>query len=182
MRALENLPISHTFGIPGVHTTELYDELDRSHKISPHLVCSEFSGSFMAEALSRTTDTIGTLVIVPGAGFTHAASGIGEAFLDGIPLLVISGGINYGEEYPAYQLHAVDQMELAKGITKAAFRVTSHKDVASTIYEAYDIATSGVPGPVFIEIPMNLLLRVVRTTLRYPIIRPLPHPPSTMKK
>lgn len=176
VKALENLPVSHTFGIPGVHTTELYDELDRSATITPHLVSSEFSGSFMAEALSRTTDTIGTLVIVPGAGFTHAASGIGEAYLDGIPLLVISGGVNYGPDFPGYQLHDVDQLELAKGITKAAFRVTSHKEVVETIYRAYDIATTGVPGPVFVELPMNLLLTVSSEDIDIPSYQP-PSPP-----
>lgn len=177
VKALENLPVTHTFGIPGVHTTELYDELDRSQKITPHLVSCEFSGSFMAEALSRTTDTIGTLVIVPGAGFTHAASGIGEAYLDGIPLLILSGGVNYGEQYPAYQLHDIDQMELAKGITKAAFRVTTHRDVVSTIYQAYDIATSGVPGPVLVELPMNLLLQVSEDDIDVPPYCP-PAPPE----
>ena len=91
--ALEHLPVSHTFGIPGVHVTELYDELGKSDKIHPVLVTHEGGAAFMADAVSRTSDMIGVLAIVPAAGATHAMSGIGEAFLDGIPMLIISGGI-----------------------------------------------------------------------------------------
>src|SRR5699024_9280638 len=89
--ALEQLGIRYTFGIPGVHNTELYDELDRSPTITPVLVAHEGGGAFMADAVSRTSDTVGALLVVPAAGITHAASGIGEAGLDGIPMLVISG-------------------------------------------------------------------------------------------
>ena len=93
--ALEQLPVSHTFGIPGVHNTEIYDELNKSEKITPVLVTHEAGASFIADCISRTSPVqgeIGVCVIVPAAGLTHAMSGIGEAFLDGIPLLVISGG------------------------------------------------------------------------------------------
>ena len=85
MRALEALGIRYTFGIPGVHNTELYDELNSSGQITPVLVTHEGGASFMADGVSRTSEQIGTLVIVPAAGVTHAASGIGEAFLDGVP-------------------------------------------------------------------------------------------------
>src|SRR5262245_12290492 len=92
--ALEQLPISHTFGIPGVHNTEIYDELNKSEKIHPVLVTHEAGAAFIGDAISRTSNgEIGCLVIVPAAGMTHAMSGIGEAFLDGIPLLVLSGRI-----------------------------------------------------------------------------------------
>jgi len=87
--ALEQLGVTHTFGIPGVHNTEIYDELDKSALIEPVLVTHEGYGAFMADAISRSSDNIGTLVIVPAAGATHAASGIGEAFLDGIAMLII---------------------------------------------------------------------------------------------
>src|SRR5690606_6182649 len=92
--ALEQLPISHTFGIPGVHNTELYDELYKSERIEPVLVTHEGGASFIADAISRTGGgRVGCLAIVPAAGVTHAMSGIGEAFLDGIPMLIVSGGI-----------------------------------------------------------------------------------------
>ncbi len=157
VRALEQLGIRHTFGIPGVHNTELYDELAKSEQITPVLVTHEGGGAFMADAVSRTSDAVGCLAIVPAAGLTHAMSGIGEAYLDGIPMLVLSGGIRR-DTGRAYQLHELDQQRVANGITKAAFLVDSHEAVMSTLFEAYEIATSGEPGPVLVEIPTDILM------------------------
>lgn len=155
--ALEQLPVTHTFGIPGVHVTEIYDELSKSEKICPTLVTHEGGAAFMADAVSRTSASIGTLVIVPAAGVTHALSGIGEAFLDGIPMLIIAGGVNRSSGN-AYQLHQWDQQRLMASVTKRSFLVENHNDVIATIYEAYRIAVSGEPGPVFVEIPYDIQL------------------------
>ncbi len=155
--ALEQLPVEFTFGVPGVHNTELYDELHSSPKITPVLVTHECGAAFMADAVSRTSQQIGTLVIVPAAGVTHAASGIGEAFLDGIPMLILCGGVRTDLPY-RYQLHQMDQMALVKPITKAQFYCHTHAEVVPNILEAYSIATGGEPGPVFVEIPVNLQL------------------------
>ncbi len=155
--ALEQLGITHTFGIPGVHNTELYDELGASDQITPVLVAHEGGGAFMADAVSRTGASTGTLLIVPAAGVTHAASGIGEAFLDGIAMLIIAGGVRR-DLGRAYQLHDMDQHALLKPITKGTWRVERHADVVPVIYEAWRIATSGEPGPVFVEIPVELQL------------------------
>lgn len=155
--ALEQLGVRYTFGIPGVHNTELYDELGSSPKITPILVTHEASGSFMADAVSRVSDSIGCMVIVPAAGAAYASAGIGEAFLDGIPMLVISGGVRTDVPY-RYQLHDMDQLAMMAPITKKAFRVRTHKEIVSTLFEAYEIATQGEPGPVFIEVPVNLQL------------------------
>jgi acetolactate synthase-1/2/3 large subunit len=155
--ALEQLGVRHTFGIPGVHNIELYDELAASRTIEPVLVTHEMCGSFMADAVSRTTDGVGVLAIVPGAGVTHAMSGIGEAFLGGVPMLVIAGGVRT-DTGRRFQLHDVDHDKLLAAVTKARFRVTSHAGIVETIFEAHDIATSGEPGPVFVEVPANLQL------------------------
>ncbi len=155
--ALEQLPIRYTFGIPGVHNTELYDELGRSRKIRPLLVTHECGGAFMADAISRTSDDIGTLAIVPGAGMTNALSGIGEAFLDGIPMLIISGGIRR-DTGRSFQIHDVDQHRILSGITKRTFLIKDHEEIVPTIFEAYHVAISGEPGPVFVEIPANIQL------------------------
>src|SRR5215471_12087368 len=138
--ALEQLPVSHTFGIPGVHTTELYDELAQSEKIRPVLVTHECGGAFAADAISRTGGgRIGCLVIVPAAGVTHAMSGIGEAFLDGIPLLVITGGPRTDTTF-GYQLHQLDQSRLVDGLVKGAWKVTEHSQIVPVIFEAYRTA------------------------------------------
>jgi len=155
--ALEQIGVRYTFGIPGVHNIELYDELLSSESIQPMLVTHEGCGAFMADAISRATDTIGTLVIVPAAGITHAMSGIGEAFLDGIPMLIISGGIRTDMQQ-SFQLHDVDQQALLKTLTKAQFKIERYEDAIPAVYEAYQTAVSGEPGPVFIELPANLQL------------------------
>ena len=153
--ALEQLGIRYTFGIPGVHNTELYDELNKSELITPMLVSHEGGASFMADGLSRLSDSVGTLVVVPAAGLTHAASGIGEAFLDGVPMLVICGGIRTDIDWH-FQLHEMDLHQFMKGITKATYKIEHTRDVVSTLFEAYRVATTGEPGPVFIELPMNV--------------------------
>ncbi len=156
-QALEQLGIRYTFGIPGVHNTELYDEIGASDSITPVLVAHEGGGAFMADAVSRTGAGVGALLIVPAAGVTHAASGIGEAFLDGIAMLVIAGGIRR-DLGRAYQLHDMDQHALLAPITKGRWRVDRHADVVPVLQEAYRLATTGEPGPVFVEIPVNLQL------------------------
>src|SRR5579859_924212 len=156
--ALEQLPVSHTFGIPGVHTTEIYDELSRSEKIRPVLPTHECCGAFAADAISRTAaGEIGCLVIVPAAGVTHAMSGIGECYLDGIPLLVITGGPRTDVPF-GFQLHGIDQQRLVDGIVKRSWQVKEHSEIVSVIFEAYHTAVSGVPGPVLVEVPVNLQL------------------------
>lgn len=172
--ALEQIGARFTFGIPGVHTTELYDELNTSQQITPVLVTHEGGGAFMADAVSRLSDSIGVLTVVPAAGLTHAASGIGEAFLDGVPMLVISGGPRTDSGH-RYQLHQIDMQKFMSGLTKACFHVTSHDEVIPAIFEAYTIATSGEPGPVFIELPANILLMAgeVSALPRYEALPPV---------
>lgn len=155
--ALEQLGIRHTFGIPGVHNTEIYDQLAGSATVQPIRVNHEGCGAFMADAVSRTNDFNGALLIVPAAGTALAMAGIGEAYLDGIPMLVISGGTRTDTGY-TYQLHEMDQLAMVKPITKGAWRITEHRQIVPTFYEAWRLANSGEPGPVFIEIPVNIQL------------------------
>ena len=155
--ALEQIGVRYTFGIPGVHNIELYDELAASETIQPLLVSHEGGAAFMADAVSRVSDTIGVLAVVPAAGLTHAMSGIGEAFLDGIPMLVISGGVRNDMEQ-GFQLHDVDQQALMRPLTKAVYRIESYDEVVPTVYSAYLKAIEGEPGPVYIELPANLQL------------------------
>ncbi len=155
--ALEQLGIAYTFGIPGVQNTELYDELNLSETITPMLVSHEGGAAFMADGFSRLSNNVGTLVLVPAPGLTNAASGIGEALLDGIPMLVICGGVRTDIPWQ-FQLHQMDLHQFMRGITKACYLIERHQDIVSTLFEAYRCATSGEPGPVFVELPVNLQL------------------------
>jgi acetolactate synthase-1/2/3 large subunit len=172
--ALEQIGARFTFGIPGVHTTELYDALNNSNRITQVLVTHEGGASFMADAVSRLSSTVGVLTVVPAAGLTHAASGIGEAFLDGVPMLVLSGGPRNDTGH-RYQLHQMDTHKFMSGLTKATFRVNSHEDVVPVLFEAYRIATSGEPGPVYVELPVNILLMTDQIT-ELPQFQPAPAP------
>ena len=155
--ALEQIGGRYTSGILSVHNIELYDELLGSTSITPVLVTHEGGGAFMADAVSRTTDSIGVLAIVPAAGITHALSGVGEAFLDGVPMLIVSGGIRTDLKQ-SFQLHDVDQQGIMRPLTKAQYRIDRYEDAIPVVYEAYRTAMSGDPGPVFIELPANLQL------------------------
>lgn len=169
--ALEQIGARFTFGIPGVHNTEIYDQLNMSNAIKPVLVTHEAGAAFMADAISRTTPSIGVCLVVPAAGLTHAMSGVGEAFLDGIPMLVMSGGTRTDIDH-GFQLHEMDQKALMAPLTKAQFTILHQDDIVSTIYKAYKIAITGEPGPVYIEVPVNIQLMKAEVTEVSPFTPP----------
>lgn len=168
--ALEQLPISYTFGIPGVHNTELYDTLSSSKKIKPVLVTHEISAAFIADGVSRTSNEIGCLLLVPAAGVTHALSGIAGAFLDKIPMLVISGGVRT-DISKSFKIHEWDQHSVLQPTTKKTYHIESHHEVVDTLYEAYNLSVTGVPGPVFVEVPVNIQLFKEKVYKPQPFVR-----------
>ena len=156
-RALADEGIALTFGIPGTHNIELYDALAESSAVRPVLVTDEQSASFMADGHWRASGRLACVNVVPGAGLTHALSGIAEAFMDTVPLLVLGCGIR--QDIPkAYQLHDIDQLAVARPVTKAAFRIDRGEDLYPEIRRACALARAGAPGPVMVEIPVNLYL------------------------
>jgi len=157
VRALEDEGVPFTFGIPGTHNIELYDSLGRAEHVRAILVTDEQSASFMADGVSRSSAKLGVANVVPGAGLTHALSGIAEAFLDGIPMLVLACGIRTDSKM-AYQLHDVDQMAIARPVTKAQFRAAHGEEIYPMIRRACRLARTPPAGPVFVEIPVNLYL------------------------
>jgi acetolactate synthase-1/2/3 large subunit len=152
VRALEDEGIAFTFGIPGTHNIELYDSLARSAKVRPVLVTDEQSASFMADGVARSSGKLAVVNVVPGAGLTHALSGIAEAYLDGIPMLVLGCGIRR-DTGKAFQLHDVDQQAIARPVTKAQFLAREGADLYATIRRACRIARAAPAGPVFVEVP-----------------------------
>jgi acetolactate synthase I/II/III large subunit len=152
VRALEDEGIDFTFGIPGTHNIELYDSLARSTKVRPILVTDEQSASFMADGVARSSGRLAAVNVVPGAGLTHALSGIAEAYLDCIPMLVLACGIRRDTE-KAFQLHDVDQLAIARPVTKAQFRAEQGSEIYATIRRASRLARQAPAGPVMVEIP-----------------------------
>ncbi|HVN03586.1 MAG TPA: thiamine pyrophosphate-binding protein [Bryobacteraceae bacterium] len=152
VRALEDEGVAFTFGIPGTHNIELYDSLARSAKVRPILVTDEQSASFMADGAWRASGQLAVANVVPGAGLTHALSGVAEACLDNIAMLVLACGIRR-DTGKSFQLHAVDQQAIARPVTKAQFLIERGADLYSTIRHACRIARTAPAGPVFVEVP-----------------------------
>ncbi len=156
-KALEDEGITLTFGIPGTHNIELYDALAESETVRAILVTDEQGASFMADGVWRSSGLLACVNIVPGAGLTHAMSGIAEAFMDNVPMLVLGCGIRRDTGH-AFQLHDVDQIAMVAPVTKGQFRPETGDELYSTVREACRLARSGAPGPVFVEVPAELYM------------------------
>ncbi len=157
VRALENEGVAFTFGIPGTHNIELYDALVASEKVTPVLVTDEQSASFAADGVSRSTGGVGVVNLVPGAGLTHALSGVAEAYMDGIPLVVLACGVRT-DSGRAFQLHDIDQLAVIRPVVKDVLPVREPRELYATVRRAFAIARSGTPGPVVVEVPAQLYL------------------------
>jgi len=167
VRALEDEGVAFAFGIPGTHNIELYDSLALSSKVHPILVTDEQSASLMADGVARSSGQLAVVNVVPGAGLTHALSGIAEAYLDGIPMLVLACGIRR-DTGKAFQLHDVDQLGIARPVTKAQFAVAQGSDIYTTIRRACQIARTPPAGPVMVEIPAEHYIFRHNADLRAP--------------
>ncbi|MDT8340627.1 MAG: thiamine pyrophosphate-binding protein [Longimicrobiales bacterium] len=157
VRVLEEEGIRWTFGIPGTHNIELYDALGASAAVRPVLVTDEQSASFMADGAWRASGRMACVNVVPGAGLTHALSGIAEAYLDNVPMLVLGCGIRR-DTGRAYQLHDVDQFALVAAVTKGRFRPRDGRALERDLRAACALARAAPPGPVFVEVPADLYL------------------------
>lgn len=157
VRALEDEGVRFAFGIPGTHNIELYDVLARSDRVRTVLVTDEQSAGFMADGVWRAAGQLACANLVPGAGLTHALSGVAEAYLDGMAMLVLGCGIRR-DSGRAFQLHDVDQLAIAAPVTKAAYRPASGADIYAAVRRACGLARAGTPGPVMVEIPVDFYL------------------------
>ena len=148
--ALEQLNTKHIFTVLGNHNREIYNELNRSTSINTHLLNQEISAVFMADAISRSAADIevGIVLITADAIISR---GIADAFISGIPLLVITGGPVANE-----LTDGIDPLKLLQPVTKACFKVIEFDEIVSSIFEAQLMAISDKPGPVVVEIPINL--------------------------
>jgi acetolactate synthase I/II/III large subunit len=155
--ALRDEGIRFTFGIPGAQNLELYDCLDHSADIHPVLVTDERSAPFMAGGLALVCGQPGCVLLVPGAGLTHALSGIAEAYMDNVPLLILATGIR-NDTHKTFQLHEIDQLALARPVTKGQVRIDQAVDLYSKIRMACGLARMPPAGPVIVEIPANLFI------------------------
>lgn len=156
-RALRDAGVQLILGIPGTHNIELYDALRDEQELQLVLVNSEHSASFMADGYARVGGRVACVNVVPGAGVTHCLSGVAEAFLDQVPMLILTTGIR-SDTGARFQLHDIDQCELLRPVTKGVLKARHHSDIYRCLVKAVDLAYASPPGPVAVEIPANLLL------------------------
>jgi acetolactate synthase-1/2/3 large subunit len=180
MSGLKAEGVERVFGIPGVQNLELFDAL-RESAIETVLVTHELCASFMAEAHARVTGKPGCCILVPGPGLTNAFTGLGEALLDSSPVVVIVPGPR-NDTRLEFQLHQIPQAELARPITKAVIRAERAEEIYPGVRRAFQLAASGEPGPVVVEIPYNLLTE--RAAASEPPALPAPPEPdpATLEK
>jgi len=147
--------VEFVFGYPGGAVLPIYDELFSDDRIRHILVRHEAGAAHAAEGYARSTGKPGVVLVTSGPGATNAITGIADAFLDSIPLVVITGQVAtnlIGTD--AFQ--EADTIGLTRHCTKHNYLVKDPNDLAATIEEAFEIATTGRPGPVVIDIPKNV--------------------------
>ncbi len=145
------------FGIPGAQENELWDQM-KARQLPYLLVTHEASAACMADGAARATGRPGVLCVVPGPGITNALTGIGEALLDSVPLVVVAGDVARGAKYRPFQVHDLPNATLLKPVTKAVLEVCHVAQIPGVVRQAFQMAMDGEPGPVGVVIPYDLLI------------------------
>ena len=155
VRCLQEEGVEFLFGYPGGAVLEIYDAIFRQDKFKHVLVRHEQAAVHAADAYSRSSDKVGVALVTSGPGATNAVTGIATAYMDSIPMVVISGQV----ATPAIGLDAfqeVDMVGITRPCVKHNFLVKDINDLAATIKKAFYIAKSGRPGPVVVDIPKDV--------------------------
>jgi acetolactate synthase-1/2/3 large subunit len=155
IRCLQEEGVEYIFGYPGGAVLFIYDELFKQDKVKHVLVRHEQAAVHAADGYARSTDKVGVALVTSGPGVTNAVTGIATAYLDSIPMVVISGQVPtsfIGED--AFQ--EVDAVGITRPCVKHNFLVKDAKDIASTLKKAFYLAKSGRPGPVLVDIPKDV--------------------------
>ena len=155
IRCLQEENVKFVFGYPGGAVLNIYDEIFKQDKFKHVLVRHEQAAVHAADAYSRATGEVGVALVTSGPGATNAVTGIATAYLDSIPLVVISGQV----PTPAIGMDAfqeVDMVGITRPCVKHNFLVKDVREIATTIKKAFFIAASGRPGPVVVDIPKDV--------------------------
>ncbi|NBW74993.1 MAG: biosynthetic-type acetolactate synthase large subunit [Sphingomonadaceae bacterium] len=151
--------VEYVFGYPGGAVLPIYDALFADTRIRHILVRHEAGAAHAAEGYARSTGKPGVVLVTSGPGATNAVTGIADAFMDSIPLVVITGQVATGLiGSDAFQ--EADTVGITRHCTKHNYLVKDPSELAATIDEAFQIATQGRPGPVVIDIPKDVQVAV----------------------
>lgn len=155
VQSLKAEGVEYVFGYPGGAVIEIYDALFQLNKFKHILVRHEQAAVHAADAYARVSGKVGVALVTSGPGVTNALTGIATAYSDSIPLVVISGQVgNSLIGTDAFQ--EVDTVGITRPCVKHNFLVTNIAELADTIKKAFQIAASGRPGPVVVDIPKDV--------------------------
>jgi acetolactate synthase-1/2/3 large subunit len=155
IRCLQEEKVKYVFGYPGGAVLHIYDEIFKQDAIQHILVRHEQAAVHAADAFARATGEVGVALVTSGPGATNAITGIATAYMDSIPLVVISGQV----PAPAIGMDAfqeVDMVGITRPCVKHNFLIKDVKDIAETMKKAFYIASTGRPGPVVVDIPKDI--------------------------
>ena len=155
VRALIEENVQHIWGYPGGAVLYLYDALYRQDKIQHVLVRHEQAAVHAADGYARATGEVGVALVTSGPGVTNAITGIATAYMDSIPMVIITGNVpTHAIGLDAFQ--ECDTVGITRPIVKHNFLVKDPRDLELTIKKAFHIARTGRPGPVVIDIPKDV--------------------------
>ena len=155
IRCLQEEKVDYVFGYPGGAVLHIYDELFKQDQIKHILVRHEQGAVHAADGLARSSHKVGVALVTSGPGATNAVTGIATAYMDSIPLVIITGQVptHYiGQD--AFQ--ECDTVGITRPCVKHNFLIKDVRDIASTMKKAFYIANSGRPGPVVVDIPKDI--------------------------
>ncbi|QLE85335.1 MULTISPECIES: acetolactate synthase 3 large subunit [Shewanella] len=167
VRSLIDEGVKHIFGYPGGSVLDIYDALHQKSDIDHILVRHEQAAVHMADGYARATGEVGVVLVTSGPGATNAITGIATAYMDSIPLVVLSGQVPsnlIGND--AFQ--ECDMIGISRPVVKHSFLVTDAKDIPAIIKKAFYLAASGRPGPVVVDIPKDCLNPQILHDYQYP--------------
>ena len=155
VQALKDQGVDTVFGYPGGAVLPIYDEIFQQNDIRHILVRHEQGAVHMAEGYARSTGKPGVVLVTSGPGATNAVTGLVDALMDSIPLVVISGQV------PTFMIgtdgfQEADTVGITRPCTKHNWLVKDTAKLAETLHQAFHVATHGRPGPVLIDIPKDV--------------------------
>ncbi|MBS0908828.1 acetolactate synthase 3 large subunit [Tatumella sp. JGM118] len=167
IRSLIDQGVKQVFGYPGGAVLDIYDALQTVGGVDHILVRHEQAAVHMADALARATGETGVVLVTSGPGATNAITGIATAYMDSIPMVVLSGQVAsslIGSD--AFQ--ECDMVGISRPIVKHSFLVNKAEDIPAVIKKAFWLASSGRPGPVVIDLPKDILNPAAKYSYQWP--------------
>lgn len=155
VKTLKQLGVDTIFGYPGGIVLSIYDELFKQNDIKHYLVRHEQAAVHAAEGYARVSGKCGVVLVTSGPGASNTVSGIANAYLDGYPLVVLTGQV-VSNLIGKNAFQEVNIVDITKSCTKAAFQVTSVNNLENTLVRAFDCAMSGKRGPVVVDMAKDI--------------------------